>query len=87
MNERCKVAAFEQNGGAAAMDRTTKLLLGAIALGLWANAILPTARADDSSSLLRSIDSRLNSINSLLQSRLSSIENRLSSIDGHVAHR
>jgi hypothetical protein len=76
------------------MDRTTKVLLAAIALGLWANAVLPTARADDSSSLLRSIDNRLgslnstlNSINSTLQSRLSAIESKLGSIDGHVAHR
>jgi uncharacterized phage infection (PIP) family protein YhgE len=68
------------------MDRTTKLLLAAIALGLWANAVFPAARADDSS-LLRSIDSRLSSMSSSLQSHLGTIESRLSSIDGHVAHR
>jgi hypothetical protein len=75
------------------MDRTTKVLLAAIALGLWANAVFPAAHADDSSSTLRSIDSRLssinstlNSVNSTLQSRLSAIESKLGSIDGHVQH-
>jgi hypothetical protein len=92
MDKQREVAGLEQNGGPA-MDRTTKVLLAAIALGLWANAVWPTARADDSSSLLRSIDSRLSSIDSSLRSHLSTIEShlstvesRLSSIDGHVAH-
>ena len=48
-------------------DRTTKILLGAIALGLWANAGPPLVRstpayASDDTPILRNIDNRLSDI-------------------------
>lgn len=46
-------------------DRTTKILLALIALGLWANALGPVLKplpAFASDSLLRSIDSTLEDI-------------------------
>ena len=50
-------------------DRTTKLLLAAIALGLFANALIPLltpkpAAADSSDTYLRSIDTHLSNIQS-----------------------
>jgi hypothetical protein len=51
------------------MDRTTKLLLAAIALGLWANAVWSRAHAETTAeTLLREIDSRLYSIDDRLHS-------------------
>ena len=46
-------------------DRTTKILLGLIALGLWANLAIPQIRpahARETDSLLRMIDLNIGSI-------------------------
>jgi len=49
------------------MDRTSKIVLAAIAAGLWANLAMfllqpPSANADDTNYLLRSIDRNLSGI-------------------------
>jgi hypothetical protein len=52
------------------IDRSTKLLLGAIALGLWANALAPFFRpapvhAQDASSIQSSLDSIEHDVHSI----------------------
>jgi hypothetical protein len=81
-------------------DWTSKIIFGAIALGLWGNLIVPLVRPVtavaqyESDYILKSIDSRLASIEGITngaiaaQNRsnyiLQSIDGRLSNIDSNV---
>jgi hypothetical protein len=81
-------------------DRITKILLGAIALGLWANLFIPLVRPISAIAqyqgdyLLKSIDSHLTSIENDLDRAiatqyrsayfLESADSRLSSIDSNM---
>ena len=75
-------------------DRMTKILLLAIALGLWANALVPLIRPtaaaaqNRSDTVLLSIDRHLNNIESdvsSIRSDVSSIETDASTIKGDVS--
>jgi len=81
-------------------DRITKVLLGAIALGLWTNLLIPLVRPISAIAqyqndfLLKSIDGHLTSIENDLEKAssaqrqnafiLGSVDARLSSIDGNI---
>jgi len=81
-------------------DWTTKILLGAIALGLWTNLLIPLVRPISAVAqyqndyLLKSIDSHLMSIENYLDKAsnaqyqtahiLGSVDARLSNIDSNI---
>lgn len=64
------------------IDRTTKILLGAIAVGLWANLAATQIRpAAANTPLLQSMDSTLHSISKNLEL----IDRLLENTDGNIA--
>jgi len=83
-----------QRGSQGMTDRTTKILLGSIALGLWANLFVPLIRPTaalaqyENDYILKSIDARLAGISVNIERLLRGISERnyfLKSMDGRLA--